>query len=207
MDIKNYLSWMQDIIKDKYNELKPDKKDDRIFSKIHSFEANAIGQIGENFIKKILTKNGITFKDNTKTHNEYDINVISDWNEQKKVEVHVEIKTARLGVRDTFQFNGINPDYSYDILMLIGIDDDSIYFRYFKKEDIKFIGFKKKVRGSKVAKTKIYEIEVDKNKKIALVAMNPFGDVNYKLTLGKERMFNIEYINNCLEEITARLRQ
>ena len=41
----------------------------------------------------------------------------------------VEIKTARKGLNNnTFQFNGINPKYNYDYIILLGITTESVHY-------------------------------------------------------------------------------
>lgn len=58
---------MQEIIDKKYKDLKLDQKNkNNIFWKIKEFEGNAIGQIGEEFIKKIFKKMNIKFDDTKK---------------------------------------------------------------------------------------------------------------------------------------------
>ncbi|UUD36188.1 hypothetical protein NPA08_04535 [Mycoplasmopsis citelli] len=179
------------VIEDKYKEDKLDQKDtSKIFWKIVEFEANAIGAIGERFVKKLLKSFNVSLKDNNKDktiHNEYDIWI----NKPKKI--LLEVKTARLGKKvKTFQFNGINPNYNYDYLICIGITKEDIYYRIISKNvDFKYI-HNKNQRG--------HWIDID-GKLWKIIEMNPGNSVNYKLTINlkimkhislfKEEFFNI----------------
>ena len=80
------------IIETKYKELEKFKTAG-IFEKINSFEGNAIGQIGEKFIKELCREFSIAFDDskNEVIHDEYDIII----NNKK-----IEIKTARKGLKN-----------------------------------------------------------------------------------------------------------
>lgn len=54
-------------------------------------------------------------------HDEYDIQMDNN--------IKLEVKTARKGNNDTFQFNGINPAYNYDYLICIGVCPNKILYR------------------------------------------------------------------------------
>lgn len=95
------------IIEEKHQELQQYKQFG-IFDKIKDFEGNAIGQIGEKFIKELFKESGISLDNIDKEiiHDEFDI-----LSNGKKI----EIKTARKGLKNnTFQFSGINPKYNYE---------------------------------------------------------------------------------------------
>ncbi|GAA9838635.1 hypothetical protein VN0558_12690 [Helicobacter pylori] len=97
------------IIEKKHEELNLGQGYNAIFSKIRDFEANAIGQIGEEFLKSVLNAIDGVINDGI-IHDEYDI--------MTKSGVFFEVKTARKGrTNNTFQFNGINPRYNYDFLI------------------------------------------------------------------------------------------
>lgn len=103
----------------------------RYFSKIRDFEANAIGQIGEEFLKSVLNAIDGVINDGI-IHDEYDI--------MTKSGVSFEVKTARKGrTNNTFQFNGINPRYNYDFLICLGVCEDKLLYRIFKKDEINYI--------------------------------------------------------------------
>ena len=75
-----------EIIERKHRELNLDKDYSQKFSKIRDFEGNAIGQIGEEYIKMIVSE--ITeIVDDGVIHNEYDI--------LTKSGKYIEVKTAR----------------------------------------------------------------------------------------------------------------
>lgn len=111
-----------DIIDTKYRELELDKINNGLFSKVRFFEANAIGQVGEQFVKQIfkLCKVPIASKIDQTIHDEYDILLKSG--------AKVEVKTARLGKSNTYQFNGLNPLYNYNYIVLIGISTMSVKY-------------------------------------------------------------------------------
>jgi hypothetical protein len=171
MDLESKL---QEIIERKHKELNLGKDYLAKFSKIRDFEANAIGQIGEEFAKTII-QNITEIVDDGIIHNEYDIKTCNG--------IYIEIKTARKGRNnDTFQFNGINPNYNYDYLLCIGICEDSIHFRIFSKADVSYLHKERK-----------FYITQDNFRK-QLVQMNPQNQVNYKLTLNLKELFDISNI-------------
>jgi len=172
---------LQNIIEKKYKELNLGRDYNAKFSKIRDFEANAVGQIGEEFAK-IIIKEFTEIIDDGIIHNEYDIKTGND--------ILFEIKTARKG-RDnnTFQFNGINPNYNYDYLLCLGICENSIHFRFFSKKDIHYVHKERK-----------HYIE-EKGFKKQLVQMNPQNQVNYKLTLNLKDLYDISQISEQLNSI------
>ena len=174
---------LETIIERKHKELNLGKDYSAKFSKIRDFEANAIGQIGEEFVKDII-KEFTEIIDDGIIHNEYDIKTSKG--------ILFEIKTARKGRNnDTFQFNGINPNYNYDYLLCVGICEDSIHFRIFNKKDISYIHKERK-----------FYITQDNLKK-QLVQMNPQNQVNYKLTLNLKDLFEI---STLLEKLSLILK-
>ncbi|CRF45073.1 restriction endonuclease [Helicobacter heilmannii] len=101
----------------------------------------------------------------------------------------IEIKTARKGLRnDTFQFNGINPKYNYDYIILLGISaNDLLYYIIDKKQDHSY--------KHKECKDTIRINGKEKQ----LVAMNPGNLANYKLTLSLK---DLKPIMGFAEELT-----
>ncbi|BDQ27738.1 hypothetical protein ASB1_14140 [Helicobacter heilmannii] len=101
----------------------------------------------------------------------------------------IEIKTARKGLRNnTFQFNGINPKYNYDYIILLGISaNDLLYYIIDKKQDH---SYKHKERKD--------TIRINGKEK-QLVAMNPGNLANYKLTLSLK---DLKPIMGFAEELT-----
>ncbi|ARJ55676.1 hypothetical protein [Campylobacter cuniculorum] len=152
------------IIEEKHKELQAFKQSG-IFDKIKDFEGNAIGQIGEKFIKELFKKISIPIDNNKEIiHDEFDL-----LSNDKKI----EIKTARKGLKnDTFQFNGIKAKYNYDYIILLGITYDDIYYYIIDKKQYYKYDHKKRKEFIKIG-------EKDKQ----LVSMNPGNTVNYKLTL------------------------
>lgn len=161
------------VIDDKYYELGLDKIDEnQQFWKIIKFEGNAIGQIGEEFIKALFRENSIRMdEDRGIIHDEYDI-----LSNGKKI----EIKTARKGIKSkTFQFNGINPHYNYDFIILIGLTYDNVYYNI--------------INGKSTYDHRKRKHFLNVNgKERQLVQMNPGNSVNYKLTLNLKDLKSIE---------------
>lgn len=180
-----YIELMQKIINEKYNELKLNKIDEsQPFWKSSFFEGNAIGQIGHNFLIKVLDKLQIPHNNQKDgNHDEYDL--VSN---NKKI----EIKTARKGQKNTCQFNGLNPDYNYDFVFCLGIANDSVRYKIIKKTKGNFF-YDHSKRGHFV---KYMVNDVEKIKK--LVDMNPNNKVNKKLTLNWNEMQTFE---NFIDEI------
>lgn len=171
------------LIEQKYQEIET-KQEKGIFEKILSFEGNAIGQIGEKFVKEVFKGLNLTLDEVDKEiiHDEFDI-----LSKGKKI----EIKTARKGLNNnTFQFNGINPKYNYDFIILIAITTTSIsYYIIDKRKDY--------IYNHKLRKEFIKINDKEKQ----LVAMNPGNQVNYKLTLNLKELKNINYFTQELKEI------
>ncbi|WHQ37194.1 hypothetical protein [Spiroplasma sp. SV19] len=190
MERNKFYSLMDELITNKHNELLP-KKTGR-FAKAWDFEGNAVGQIGEEFVKRIFQDNDALVEENNKTiHNEFDI--LYQGNK-------IEIKTAKIGrnksSNGTFQFNGINPKYNYAMIILIGIESDVVKYRIIPKKDINYI------HNDRQYKVKYNVNGVEKTK--ALVSMNPGNEVNKKLTLSSKELYDdIENlfinINNLLK--------
>ena len=171
-----------EIIERKHLELNLGANYNYIFSKIRDFEGNAVGQIGEEYIKKVVSE--ITeIEDNDVIHTEYDV--------VTKSGIYFEVKTARKGrTNNTFQFNGINPKYNYDYLICLGICEDKLVYRIFEKSEIKYIH---KERNHFI---------IQGEYKRQLVAMNPGNTVNLKLTIS---LNDLEDIANLVDELKAKL--
>ena len=170
---------LQEIIDRKYYETKLGKNPNAKFAKIGDLEGNAVGQIGEEYAKFLVSQFAEIIDDGV-IHDEYDI--------QTKNGVFFEVKTARKGSKNnTFQFNGINPNYNYNYLLCIGICEDAVLFRIFEKKEI---SYHHKDR-------KFYMKQGDFEKQ--LVSMNPNNQVNYKLTLNLKELFDIKLIAEQLE--------
>lgn len=159
------------------------------FWKIKFFEGNAIGTIGEKFIKKLLYLNNMCNTDPNKIiHNEYDIESMG-----KKI----EIKTARLGKNNqTFQFNGINPIYNCDLIICVGISENNIYYNVFSHSDISYIHNRRK-----------HIVNIN-GKIIPLVPMNPKNTVNYKITISRNNMKILDnnFFINTIKELLKNLQ-
>lgn len=177
------LELMKEIIDKKYEELNYDKRNkNNIFWKITEFEANAIGQIGEKFVKETFRKFNLKFDETKKNfHDEYDIKLQDG--------TKIEIKTARKGKKnDTFQFNGINPNYTPDFIIFIGILENNLLYRILNKKDK--IEYRHKGRK--------WMVDLGATEK-QLVKMNPDNQVNYKLTLNKKELKDISDLEDDIK--------
>lgn len=173
---------MENIINEKYKELNSSSELNDRFVKIKSFEGNAIGQIGENFVKEVFHSYNLPIVDLGKdiVHDEYDL--ISN---NKKI----EIKTARKGIKNnTFQFNGINPIYNHDYIILIGLTTNHLYYKI--------------INGHSIYDhtTRKHYLTINNCRK-QLVSMNPGNSVNYKLTLNLSELDDISEFVNELKNI------
>lgn len=174
---------LKNIIERKHEELGLGKNYNSIFSKIKDFEANAIGQIGEEYARIICREiTNIEQNNDDTVHNEFDIST--------KAGVRIEVKTARLGKRGTFQFNGIEPRRNYDYILCIGICLDKVVYRIFSHNDIEYNHPMRK-----------YFIKQDNGFSKQLVQMNPDNLVSYKLTTSQKQMFEIENLPLELRKI------
>lgn len=170
------------LIEQKYKEVQ--SKQSGIFEKILHFEGNAMGQIGEKFIKEVFKALNLPLDKLSQEiiHDEFDL-----LSNGKKV----EIKTARKGLNNnTFQFSGINPKYNYDYIILLGITTQSVhYYIVDKKRDYEYIHDRKREF-----------IKINEKYK-QLVAMNPGNQVNFKLTLNLEELKPIRSLCDDLVKI------
>ena len=169
------------LIEEKYAELATFKQSG-IFDKINEFEANAIGQIGEKFVKMVFVDLGLQMQDFGEViHDEFDICLIDG--------TKIEIKTARKGLKnDTFQFNGINPNYNCKYIICVGLSAKAAFFKI--------------ISGEKIYnhKTRRFYLNVDDKQK-QIVAMNPHNQANFKLTLNLKDLEPIEDFAHKLKEI------
>ncbi len=169
-----------EIIERKHKELNLGQDYSAIFSKIRDFEGNAIGQIGEEFLKYVIG-NITDIEQDEVIHNEYDI--------LTKTGIYFEVKTARKGrTNKTFQFNGINPRYNYHYLVCLGVCENKLLYRIFEKSEIKYIH-----------KDRKYYIEQGSYKR-QLVQMNPDNQVNFKLTINLKDLHDISGLVDKLKE-------
>ena len=171
------------IIERKHNVLNLGRDYTEIFSKIRDFEGNAVGQIGEEYMKLIVAEVTEIVEDGV-IHNEYDI--------LTKSGKYIEIKTARKGrTGNTFQFNGINPRYNYDYLVCLGICEDKLLYRLFLKSETQYIH---KERNHFI---------IQGDYKRQLVQMNPDNHVNFKLTIKTDDLFDISNLVDELKELLS----
>ena len=87
-----------------------------------------VGRIGEEFIIKMFELNGYTkIEEPENKRGDYDVKI----NNTK-----IEIKTATMDTSGNFQFNGIRYDTKYDLLIVLGIGPDAIYWHGYTKADV-----------------------------------------------------------------------
>ena len=177
----NLNELLKNLMLEKYNEIAK-FKESGIFEKINEFEANAVGQVGEKFVKMVFENLGIKMQGFGEViHDEFDI-CLTDGTK-------IEIKTARKGLKnDTFQFNGINPNYNCKYIICVGLSAKAAFFKVVSGEKI----YNHKTR-------KFYLNVGDKQKQI--VAMNPHNQANFKLTLSLKDLEPIEKFEAQLREI------
>jgi len=172
-----------EIIERKHKELNLGRDYNKKFSKVKDFEANAIGQIGEEYVKYVISSITNIIDDGV-IHNEYDVLTESG--------LYFEVKTARKGrTNSTFQFNGINPRYNYNFLICLGVCEDELLYRIFKKSEIVYIH---KERNHFV---------IQGDYKRQLVQMNPDNQVNFKLTISLKDLYNI---SNLVDELKEKIK-
>ena len=84
------------------------------------------GEIGEEFIRQYLQKNGVEASHGIRT-SPTDMNVFGKG---------FEVKTASLGANGTFQFNHVRLDRQYDYLLCLGICPNRIVFNMWRKGEV-----------------------------------------------------------------------
>ena len=174
---------MSEIINNKYNEVMARNSETGPFDKIKQFEGNAVGQIGEEFVKRAFVESGIIIDNESNTiHDEYDVKIGG---------TKIEVKTARKGINDTFQFNGINPIYNVKYIILIGISASKIYCKVLEKAWLRYEHHQQS-----------YYFNID-GRDFKLVPMNPGNAVNYKLTLNVKYLDDISKFNAEILKIAA----
>lgn len=178
-----------EIINNKHDELQLGAAYNGIFSKIKDFEANAIGQIGEEFAR-LLCKQVVDIEQEAEEtiHNEYDIKTVDG--------IMIEVKTARKGRKvDTFQFNGIEPRRNYNYLLCIGLCYDKVVYRIFEHTDIEY-----RHKGKNADSNYGYFLTGENFDK-KLVPMNPGSLVSYKLTVNIRDMYAIDGLFGQLQTL------
>lgn len=84
------------------------------------------GEIGEEFVRRYLKKEGITVGHGGRTS-------LTDM----KISEHAfEVKTASLGANGTFQFNHVRLDRKYEYLLCLGICPEEIVFNMWRKGEV-----------------------------------------------------------------------
>ena len=104
------------------------------YKSIKELEIDGRGRFGEALIERIITtlgydaeSNGAT--DRTKKH--WDIRDNSNG-------LDIEVKTATLGNKKTFQFEGFEKDRDYHAVILLGIAPSALYLTIAKKAEMPF---------------------------------------------------------------------
>ncbi|WP_434414691.1 hypothetical protein JTY60_00460 [symbiont of Argiope bruennichi] len=152
--IKSYKEIFVGLVK---NASKNDKTikiwKDTLFEYIKYTNNTNKGYLAEKFLEIIFSDLDYVVKKEDYKHTHYDLIV----NGKK-----IEVKLATLDTNNNFQFNGLNPKYHFDLLFLLGVEPNDLWFILIKKENINL------------------------NK---LVSMNPKSTTSYKYTLNKKQMF------------------
>ena len=176
---------LSQIIEDKYKEtLKSNKSG--MFEKINNLKPNAIGQVGEKFVKTFLTDClglEISQKHDEIIHKPFDISVKNGANT-----IDIEIKTAQQDKNEKFQFNNIKPNHNCKYIVCMGITANKAFFNIIDG------------KINKNNKNKKIYLNVN-NKRKLLTAMNPKDPVSFKLTLQLKDLEPIENFENKLREI------
>lgn len=84
------------------------------------------GEIGEEFVRRYLEGSNIKVSRGLRT-------ALTDMGVLKN---HLEIKTASLGAKGTFQFNHVRMDRKYNYLLCLGICPNNIVFGIWRKGDV-----------------------------------------------------------------------
>lgn len=175
---------LSQIIEDKYKEtLKSNKSG--MFEKINNLKPNAIGQVGEKFVKTFLTDClglEISQKHDEIIHKPFDISVKNGANT-----IDIEIKTAQQDKNEKFQFNNIKPNHNCKYIVCMGITANKAFFNIIDG------------KINKNNKNKKIYLNVN-NKRKLLTAMNPKDPVSFKLTLKLEDLEPIENFESKLRE-------
>ena len=124
------------------------------------------GEIGEEFIRRYLAEHDIKVSNGSRT-SKTDVRIKS---------IPFEIKTASMGVNQTFQFNHVRMDRDYDYLLCLGICPKEVVFNMWRKG------------------------EVAEGKAGKLVRMAEGQSVTYKLTKKRNDMVNIDELPSQILE-------
>ena len=84
------------------------------------------GEIGEEFVRRYLKANGIKVGNGGRT-SKIDMRIAGK---------RVEVKTASLGAKGTFQFNHVRLDRQYAYLLCLGVCPQEIRFNMWRKGDV-----------------------------------------------------------------------
>ena len=97
------------------------------FGSVKMVGATNVGQVGERFAVAMLADSGYKAEQNPKRRDEWDIRANGKT---------MEVKCASEDVHGRFQFNGIRYDTRYDFLLVVGVAPETVWFRFYKRQDL-----------------------------------------------------------------------
>ena len=112
---------------DEYARSKSQRWDIGRFRAIKALSATEKGNIAEDFAEWLGNFNGFDTERHSSRRGPWDVRIAG---------FAVEVKMATQDVNGAFQFNGIRYDYPADLIMVLGIAPDDVWFNLYARRDL-----------------------------------------------------------------------
>ena len=112
---------------DDYARSKSQRWDTGRFRAIKALSATEKGNIAEDFVQWLGKYNGFEAERHPSRRGPWDVRVAG---------FTIEVKMATQDVNGAFQFNGIRYDYQVDLIFVLGIAPDEVWFNLYARRDL-----------------------------------------------------------------------
>ena len=112
---------------DDYARNKSQRWDTGQFRAIKALSATEKGNIAEDFVEWLGKHNGFETERHPSRRGPWDVQVSG---------ATIEVKMATQDVSGSFQFNGIRYDYPADLIFVLGIAPDDVWFNLYARRDL-----------------------------------------------------------------------
>ena len=112
---------------DDYARSKSQRWDTGRFRAIKALSATEKGNIAEDFVRWLGEHNGFEAERHRSRRGPWDVRVAG---------FTIEVKMATQDVNGAFQFNGIRYDYPADLIFVLGIAPDEVWFNLYARRDL-----------------------------------------------------------------------
>ena len=110
-----------------YARSKSQRWDSGKFRTIKALSPTEKGNIAEDFVVWLGQNNGFEAERHPKRRGPWDVRIAGST---------IEVKMATQDVNGSFQFNGIRYDYAADLIVVLGIAPDDVWFNLYERRDL-----------------------------------------------------------------------